>query len=52
LRKILQAVGEEQKKATVIKFDNQSWIKLENNSVYHSRTNHVDTQFHFVQEKM
>jgi hypothetical protein len=24
LRKILQAVGEEQKKATVIKFDNQS----------------------------
>jgi hypothetical protein len=25
---------------------------LENNPVYHSRTNHVDAEFHFVREKM
>ena len=39
-------------KATIIKCDNQSSIKLENNRVYHSRTKNVDTQFHFVREKM
>jgi hypothetical protein len=52
LRRLLQDVGEEQRKATIIKCDNQSSIKLENNPVYHSRTKHVDTQFHFVREKM
>jgi hypothetical protein len=52
LRRLLQDVGEEQRKATIIKCDNQSSIKLENNLVYHSRTKHVDTQFHFVREKM
>ena len=52
LRRLLQDVGEEQRKAMIIKCDNQSSIKLENNPIYHSGTKHVDTQFHFVQEKM
>jgi hypothetical protein len=52
LRRILQDVGEEKKKAMIIKCDNQSSIKLENNLVYHSRTKHVDTQFHFVRENI
>jgi len=52
LRRLLQDVGEEQRKAMIIKCDNQSLIKLANNPVYHSRTKHVDTQFHFVREKM
>jgi hypothetical protein len=52
LRRLLRDVGEEQRKATIIKCDNQSSIKLENNPVYHSRTKNVDTQFHFVQEKI
>ena len=42
LRRILQYVGEEQKKATVIKCGNQSSIKLENNPIFHARTKHVD----------
>ena len=52
LRRLLQDVGEEQKKVTIIKCDNQSSIKLANNSVCNSRTKHVDTQFHFIQQKM
>jgi protein associated with RNAse G/E len=52
LRRLLQDVGEEQRKATIIKCDNQSSIKLAKNQVYHSRTKHVDTQFHFVRENM
>jgi len=52
LRRILQDVGEQQTKATVIKSDSQSSIKLANNPVYHARTKHVEVQFHFVREKI
>ena len=36
----------------MIKCDNQSSIKLGNNPIYHAKTKHVDTQFHFVREKL
>ena len=36
----------------MIKCDNQSSIKMANNSIYHARTKHVDAQFHFVREKL
>eukprot|EP00253_Pinus_taeda_P002194 PITA_02194 len=52
LRRLLHDVGEEQKDATVIKCDNQSSIKLANNPVFHKNTKHIDTQFHFVREKV
>jgi hypothetical protein len=52
LRRLLQDVGEEQNKPTMIKCDNQSSIKLANNLIYHARTKHVDAQFHFVTEKL
>eukprot|EP00253_Pinus_taeda_P029456 PITA_29456 len=52
LRRLLLDVGEEQKVATVIKCDNQSSIKLANNLVFHMNTKHIDTQFHFVREKV
>jgi len=42
LRIVLQDVGEKQKKAKMIRCDNESSIKLKNNSVYHARTKHVD----------
>jgi hypothetical protein len=52
LRRLLQDVGEEQKNATTIRCDNQSSIKLANNPVFHKNTKHIDTQFHFVREKV
>jgi hypothetical protein len=52
LRRLLQDVGEEQKELKMIKCDNQISIKMTNNSIYHAKTKHVDTQFHFVREKL
>lgn len=52
LRRILHDAWEEQKDDMVIKCDNQSSIKLENNPVFHKNTKHIDTWFHFVTEKV
>ena len=52
LRRLLQDVGEEQKDATAMRCDNQNSIKLANNPVFHNNTKHIDTQFHFVKEKV
>ena len=52
LRRILEDVGETQQAPTVIRCDNQSTIKLANNPIYHARTKHIETQHHFVREKL
>jgi len=52
LRRLLNDVGKEQKNSTSIKSDNQSTIKLAYNPVFHKNTKHIDTQFHFVTEKI
>ena len=52
LRTILEDVGETQNAPTVISCDNQSTIKLANNPIYHARTKHIETQHHFVREKL
>jgi len=52
LRRLLQDVGEEQIDTTTIRCDNQSSIKLANNPVFHKNTKNIDTQFHFVREKV
>ena len=52
LRRILEDVGETQNAPTVISCDNQSTIKLANNPIYHARTKHIETQHHFVREKL
>eukprot|EP00253_Pinus_taeda_P016506 PITA_16506 len=52
LRRLLSDAGEGQKAATSIKTDNQSTIKLAYNPVFLKNTKHVDTQFHFVREKI
>jgi len=36
----------------MIRCDNQSTIKLGNNPVCHARSKHIDTQYHFVREKV
>ena len=52
LRRILEDVGEKQKVPTIIQCDNQSSIKLANNLVYHARSKHIETHYHFVREKI
>ncbi len=52
IRRILEDVGETQQAPTIIRCDNQSTIKLENNPIYHARTKHIETQHHFVREKL
>lgn len=42
----------EKHKKHVIRCDNQSTIKLANNPIYHARTKHIETQHHFVREKL
>ena len=52
LRRLINDAGKEQKNSTSIKSDNQSTIKLAYNPVFHKNTKHIDTQFHFVREKI
>jgi hypothetical protein len=52
LRRILEDVGEKQKVPTIIQCDNQRSIKLANNPVYHARSKHIETHYHFVREKI
>lgn len=50
--RLLQDVGEEQIEAMIINCNNQNSIKLAYNPVFHKDTRHIDTQFHFVREKV
>lgn len=52
LWRLLQDVGEEQIDSTTIRCKNQSLIKIANNLVFQKNTKHIDTQFHFVREKV
>jgi hypothetical protein len=40
------------KEATVIYCDNQSIIALTQNPKFHSRSEHIELQFHFIQDKV
>eukprot|EP00253_Pinus_taeda_P004661 PITA_04661 len=50
MRRMLRSLGQEQAKATVILCDNSSAIALSKNSVFHKRTKHIDTRFHYIRE--
>eukprot|EP00253_Pinus_taeda_P031402 PITA_31402 len=50
MRRMLSSLGQEQAKATVIFCDNSSAIALSKNSVFHKRTKHIDTRFHYIRE--
>eukprot|EP00253_Pinus_taeda_P008912 PITA_08912 len=50
MRRMLRSLGQEQPKATVIFCDNSSAIALSKNSVFHKRTKHIDTRFHYIRE--
>lgn len=52
LRRLVNDAGKEQKNSTSIKSDNQSTIKLAHTLVFHKNTKQIDTQFHFIREKL
>nr|GEY33698.1 retrovirus-related Pol polyprotein from transposon TNT 1-94 [Tanacetum cinerariifolium] len=50
LRSILKELQMEQEDATEIYVDNKSAIDLAKNPVYHDRSKHINTRYHFIQE--
>ena len=50
LRDLLNFLGHEQKKATVIFEDNAACIRLSKNSEFHKRTKHIDLKWFYVRE--
>ena len=52
LRRLLQELGFPQTNPTPIYSDSQSAIALTHNPKYHSRSKHIDTQYHFTRDKV
>eukprot|EP00253_Pinus_taeda_P005723 PITA_05723 len=50
MRRMLRSLCQEQEKATVIFCDNSSAIALSKNFLFHKRTEHIDTKFHYIRE--
>jgi len=50
MRRMLRRLGQEQKKETVIFYDNSLAIALSKNFMFHKRTKHIDTKFHYIRE--
>ena len=46
----MRSLCHEQATATVIFCDNSSAIALSKNSVFHKRTKHINTKFHYIRE--
>ena len=50
LRRLLKELNLPQVEATMIYVDNKSAQALAKNSVYHNRSKHIDTRYHFIQK--
>lgn len=50
MRRILKDLGHEQQEATKLLCDNSSAIALSKNAVFHKRTKHIDTRYHYIRE--
>lgn len=50
IRRLLQDLGSDQTKPTILFCDNQSAIKLVRNPQFHQRTKHIDVKFHFIRD--
>ncbi|KAG6392750.1 hypothetical protein SASPL_146975 [Salvia splendens] len=50
LRSLLAELGWSQKEPTTICVDNKSAIALSKNPVFHNRSKHIDTHFHYIRE--
>ena len=50
LRRLLEELQLLQKESTKIYVDNRSAQELAKNSVFHERSKHIDTRYHFIRE--
>ena len=50
LRRLLKDISNIQKEPTPIYYDNNSAISLSKNHVFHKKSKHIDTHFHFIRE--
>ena len=50
MRRMLRSLCQEQATTTIIFCDNSLAIALSKNSVFHKRTKHIDTKFHYIRE--
>jgi hypothetical protein len=50
LRKLLTGLFDLEMRATVILCDNQSYIKMTENPVFHDRSKHIEIHYHFIHD--
>nr|GEZ09260.1 ribonuclease H-like domain, reverse transcriptase, RNA-dependent DNA polymerase [Tanacetum cinerariifolium] len=50
LKRLLSKLTHSEKKKVTIKVDNKSAIALMKNPVFHERSKHIDTKYHFIRE--
>jgi hypothetical protein len=50
MRRILKDLMHNQEDLATIYCDNKSTVALSNNHVFHKRTKHIDTRYHFIRE--
>jgi hypothetical protein len=50
MRIILKELRHEQEEETKIYCDNNSAIALSKNPVFHKKSKHIDTRYHFIRE--
>ena len=50
LRSLLKELHMSQVEATEIFFDNKSALALAKNPIFHDRSKHIDTRYHFIRE--
>lgn len=52
LRRLLKTIHFPQEEATAIFIDNKSAIALAKNPVFHDRSKHIDTRYHYIRESV
>jgi hypothetical protein len=52
LCKLLTGLFGQELEPTVIHYDNQSWIKLSENPVFHDKSKHIEIRYHFIRDKV
>jgi hypothetical protein len=52
LRNLYQELGLTQRHPTVIKCDNTGAVQIAKNPIFHKRTKHINSRFHWVREKV